>query len=240
MNVLAFDTCFLACSVAVRAERPGQPPREADAFRAMETGHAEALMPMVEAVMAEAGVAFSDLQRIVVTHGPGTFTGVRTGVSAARALALATGAGIVGVSSLWPIAVEAIAAAGAPPPFDAVMAVMDARKGQFYVQIVDRIGAELTAPMLADASTSLTLCPGRQLAVTGNAASAVIEASQGTDRKLTFAGGRPGGQTLVGHSAIHLLAAALRSSIAGPLIPLYLRPPDAKPQADKSLPWSST
>lgn len=65
----------------------------------MATGHAERLMPMIASVMADAGMRFDELERIAIATGPGTFTGARIAVSAARALSLATGASIVAVSS---------------------------------------------------------------------------------------------------------------------------------------------
>lgn len=239
MNVLAFDTCLTACSVAVRAERAGIAPRIAAEHRMMETGHAEALLPMIERAMREAGLAFPELQRIVVTNGPGTFTGVRTGVAVARALTLATGAEIVAVSSLWALAVGALEALGPASPCDAVLAAVDARKAQLYLQLVDAAaGQELSSPMLGDLSTALELCAGRHVRIVGNAAAAVVAFSRSaaTTRELVGEAAAAPAEP----NAIHLLGAALRSSIAGPLSPLYLRPPDAKPQGDKSLPWSQT
>ncbi len=238
MNVLAFDTCFSACSVAVTAEQADDAPRIASEHRTMNTGHAEALLPMIERVMREAGLAFSDLERIVVTNGPGTFTGVRTGVAVARALALATDAEIVAVSSLWAIAAGVVASAGPCPPFDAVLSAVDARKSQLYFQLVDAAGHELSEPMLGDAAAALELCYSPRVGIVGNAAATVVELSRAaaTKRHLPVAVA----DATADPNAIHLLGAALRSSITEPLMPLYLRPPDAKPQADKSLPWSPT
>lgn len=238
MNVLAFDTCLTACSVAVRAGQAGMPPRVAAEHRSMETGHAEALLPMIERAMREAGLAFPELQRIIVTNGPGTFTGVRTGVAVARALALSTGAEIVAVSSLWALAMGALQSPDPTSSFDAVLAAVDARKGQLYLQLVDVEGQELSSPMLGDHSAAVELCAGRRVRIVGNAAASVVELSRSastTYRLLGEAAAAP-----VEPNAINLLAAALRSSITGSLAPLYLRPPDAKPQGDKSLPWSQT
>ena len=89
MNVLAIDTCLGAVSVAVRWRDAGGEWRMRDAYEARTAGHAERLMPMTKEVMGAAGLAFSDLQHIAVTVGPGSFTGVRAGVAAARGLALA-------------------------------------------------------------------------------------------------------------------------------------------------------
>lgn len=237
MNVLAFDTCFSACSVAVSAGPIGGALRIEAEHREMDTGHAEALIPMIERVAARAGLTVSQIDRIVVTNGPGTFTGLRTGVAAARALALATGAEIVAVSSLWAIAATALAGPGGGAAIDALIVAMDARKGQHYVQLVDMAGRELGTPQLLDAGDAAGLAPELRLATIGSGASAVIAASHTAGRVLTLLDPATFSASA---DAKHLLAAADRSSMAGPLLPQYLRPPDAKPQADKSLPWSTT
>src|SRR5262249_44399584 len=100
MKILAFDSSLGALSVAVRwrGDDGAWLLREAQEVRAR--GHAERLMPMICERMAEAGLSFGELDRIAVTIGPGGFTGVRVGVAAARALALATGVPTVAASSL--------------------------------------------------------------------------------------------------------------------------------------------
>ena len=91
MNILAFDTCFGGCSVCV-AVRRGDVCRCAQLLmERFETGHAERLMPMIAEVMEQARLTSIDLGRIAVTVGPGTFTGVRVGVAAARALGAGNG-----------------------------------------------------------------------------------------------------------------------------------------------------
>ena len=107
MNILAFDTCLGAVSVAVRWRGAGGEWLMRHAHEVRERGHAERLMPMMAEVMEEAGLAFSDIDRIAVTVGPGTFTGVRVGVAAARGLALASGVATVGATSLAVMAHQA-------------------------------------------------------------------------------------------------------------------------------------
>jgi len=101
--VLGIDTALDACSVAlVRDDETLAADTEA-----MTRGQAERVAPMVREVVTQAGVVFSDIDRIAVTTGPGSFTGVRVGLSFARGLALAIGKPCVGISTLEALALEA-------------------------------------------------------------------------------------------------------------------------------------
>ena len=105
MRVLAIDTALAACSAAVLdTEHGGIVAAES---LPMARGHAEALMPLVARVMDQAGMAFSDLDRVVVTTGPGSFTGLRVGIAAARGIALAVDKPAVGLSTLFAYAAPA-------------------------------------------------------------------------------------------------------------------------------------
>ena len=98
MRVLAIDTALEACSVAVldteRAEL------RAHESLSMQRGHAEALMPMVARVLDRAQLDFSAIDRVAVTTGPGSFTGLRVGIAAARGIALAAGKPAIGLTTL--------------------------------------------------------------------------------------------------------------------------------------------
>src|SRR6201994_3780374 len=108
----------------------------------MKRGHAEALMPLISRVMAEAGVAFTALDRIAVTTGPGSFTGLRVGLSAARGIALAADKPVVGVTTLTAYAAPVVSTNSAPP----VIAAIDARHDHVYFQVVSGDGGALVSP----------------------------------------------------------------------------------------------
>jgi len=102
MIVLALDTALDACSVAIVRDNS----LLADLSERMQRGQAERLAPMVREAATQAGVAFSAFDRVAVTTGPGSFTGVRVGLSFARALALAIAKPCVGVSTLEALALQ--------------------------------------------------------------------------------------------------------------------------------------
>src|SRR3989442_5484263 len=100
MRVLAIDTALEACSAAVFDTSSGVLASET---RGMARGHAEQLMPLIARVMNEGGFEFADLDRIAVTTGPGSFTGLRVGISAARGIALVAGETARGRSPPFPV-----------------------------------------------------------------------------------------------------------------------------------------
>ncbi len=223
MNILALDTSMGACSAAVlRSDGAAQSLflRE----ERMARGHAEALMPMVAKVMAEAGVTFAELDLIAVTLGPGSFTGVRIAIAAARGLALVTKAKLFGTDSLSVMARSAVAAgAFRPGPF-AVAA--DARRGMLYFGLYDETGKRLEGPLLIAPDDAAILLPSKLRVAIGSGGALLAEAA--TRRGVHVEARLPELQP----SAEALAAIAYESGETLPILrPLYLRPPDAKPQA---------
>ena len=216
MKVLAFDTALAACSAAVWADGEVL----ASAYERLERGHAEALMPMVEAVRTETGLAYDELDLLAVTIGPGTFTGLRIGLAAARGLSLASGLPLAGVTTL-----EAVAAAvdeevhGSGP----VLAVLDARLGQVYAQVFGPDLNPITDPSIVAARAAGNLVPDGQGMVVGTGARLVHAALAGAMPGLRF----PPVPALP-HAATVARLAARAGPAAGPPKPLYLRPPDAR------------
>jgi tRNA threonylcarbamoyladenosine biosynthesis protein TsaB len=241
MNILAFDTTFEACSVCVARGRAGGFEVLASALEHFETGHAERLVPMIDEVMARAGVTFGELDRIAVTVGPGTFTGTRIGIAAARGLALATGIATAGVSSLAVMAgvvADALAAceAGADQ-LDASLAeaelaiAVDARRGEVYVQLFDIKGHEPKSPPRLLPIKDAALLSGKvPLLIAGSGAAAVAAAAARNGRVAVACLPR----LLPDAKALARIAAGLAVTDAA-LQPLYLRVPDAKPQDGKSI-----
>src|SRR5438128_1406393 len=141
MRVLAIDTALEACSAAVLDTSSGITASET---LAMTRGHAEAVMPLIARVMSTAAIEFADLDRIAVTTGPGSFTGLRVGISAARGIALAAGKPAIGLSTLAGLAAPYIAADDSMP----VVAAIDAHHDNVYLQVVGPSGRTLVPPRL--------------------------------------------------------------------------------------------
>ena len=134
MNILAFDSSLNALSVAV-ARRRQDASQVVHAWE-VRSGHAERLLPMIGEVMTEAGMAFSAIDRIAVTVGPGSFTGVRVGVAAARGLALALRRPAIGITNLAVMAHEAARLLRADAG-RSLAVVIDARDGRHYFQLFE-------------------------------------------------------------------------------------------------------
>jgi tRNA threonylcarbamoyladenosine biosynthesis protein TsaB len=228
MHILAFDTCFDGCSACVAELQGGAVSILSAEFERFETGHAERLVPMIGEVMREAHVTFDQICRIAVTTGPGTFTGTRIGIAAARSLALATGAKTFAVSSLAVMA----EAARAEVRDELLAVVVDARRGEVYAQVFaagDGTNA-LTPPQLLMHEDAARVAGDRGIAFVGSGAAAVadIAAREGRHAVALLVDLVPDA------AALAQLAGALPVSDA-PLTPLYLRPPDAKPQDGKAI-----
>ena len=110
MLILAIDTALDACAAGVLDTDAGK--LIAQESQAMKRGHAEALMPLLARVMKESGVAFAALDRIAVTTGPGSFTGLRVGLSAARGIGLAANKPVVGLTTLTAYAAPVVSQNG--------------------------------------------------------------------------------------------------------------------------------
>ncbi|HWE07943.1 MAG TPA: tRNA (adenosine(37)-N6)-threonylcarbamoyltransferase complex dimerization subunit type 1 TsaB [Solirubrobacteraceae bacterium] len=129
--ILGLDTATSATAVALLDPATGRSQEARDDPRPGERPrHTTGLMSLVVEKMRAAGVGWEDIRRIAVGVGPGTFTGLRIGVATAQALARARDIPLVGVSTLQSLALGAAAIAG--PEENAVIAVIDARRGEVF------------------------------------------------------------------------------------------------------------
>lgn len=216
MRILAFDCSGAACSAALWTEGEVRAHR----FETMARGQAERLVPMLLEVIAEAGVSFREIDLFAATVGPGAFTGLRIGLATLRALALATGRPLLGVTSLEAVAHGTRA---------------DERRGRTLLVLVeskrDDLYAQAFTAALRPQSEPLALIPEalaarfarRALLVAGDAARRAIPAlrAAGADLREASTSGLPDA------AVVAALAAARKDKAqATPPAPLYLRPPD--------------
>lgn len=202
MIVLALDTCLTVCSAAVVADGVVRAARS----EPMARGHQERIAPLVREVMAEAGLAFADLDRIGVTVGPGSFTGLRVGLAFAKGLGAALDRPVIGVSVLEALAhgVDGVRAA-----------IIDARRDQVWMQAFGQDTDGEPAALAPDAALDLLRALDRPTLV-------------GPGAEL-FPDELPLARRLVREAPDPVVVATL-AGIADPAPPrpLYLRAPDAR------------
>jgi tRNA threonylcarbamoyladenosine biosynthesis protein TsaB len=214
MIVLSIDTCLAACQGAlVDGTRTLAAIREP-----MARGHQERLAPLVRDMMAQACAPFAVVDRIGVTVGPGSFTGLRVGLAFAKGLGLALAKPCVGVGTLHALAMDA-------EPLGPCAAVIDAGRGRVYVQMFDA-GEPLTGPDVLTLEEALArlieVFPLGEFTLAGPGAHLVGEAW-------------PAARQAAGQAPDPVVVARLAAiGPATPATPLYLRPADATPKAQRA------
>jgi tRNA threonylcarbamoyladenosine biosynthesis protein TsaB len=224
MRVLAIDTALGACAAAVLDSDRGA--MLASESESMVRGHAEALMPLIARVMDAGRCEFSELDRIAVTVGPGSFTGLRVGISAARGIALATSKPSIGLSTLSALAAPHVAARSG----DTIIAAIDARNENVYFQIFAPNGTTIITPRLDRVRAAVRVVPVGPTIITGSAAE-LVAAHWPSGSPAPHVDPRAAPD--IGWVA-RLGAAAVDEGT--PPKPLYLRRPDARPQDHGRLP----
>ncbi len=218
MKWLLLDTALDACTVVIA---------EGDAVRVEQRGaggkgHAERLLPTIEAARQAAGIALSDIDAIAATIGPGSFTGIRTALSVARGLSLALRRPLWGLSTTAALGWQGAEAGRA------TVAVIDARREEVYLQAfapaAEGLGAALAEPALLRLDQADAALPGGPLTLVGSGAHLL---EQKPERRVSPAPVSPNAASLL-HFAT-LAAGAWRPGDALPIPPkpLYIRPPDA-------------
>jgi tRNA threonylcarbamoyladenosine biosynthesis protein TsaB len=184
---------------------------------------------MIAEVMGAARLDFPDLDRIAVTRGPGSFTGVRVGVSAARALALATGKPVVATTSLAVMAHGAEELLGGVPEGRRLVVAVDARRGALYVQSFTAGAVETSQALMLTLEQATRWVGGAAALVVGSGGPALAALVQdaGGDAEHRLSDLQPNARSLA--------ALALEITPIAPIAPLYLRAPDVRAQDGATL-----
>lgn len=218
--VLAIDTALDACSAALY-EVPTDRVLAAESVE-MSRGHAEALVPMMDALMRGAGLEFPAIDRVVTTVGPGSFTGLRVGIAAARGIGLVTGKPVVGVSTLAALAAPLIAESETVP----TVAAIDAHHDNLYLQMSGAGGRLLVPPRVVHLDEALRVVAIGLVRIVGSGAHLLASSWPLQDVPMPLVvDSRPAPDI----AWVARLGAKLAPDKAPPS-PLYLRPPDARPQ----------
>jgi tRNA threonylcarbamoyl adenosine modification protein YeaZ len=209
MIILAIDTAGIDCSAAVFDSAAGT--LLSAVSEEIGKGHAERLMDVIDQALLEAGANLQSVGKIAVVIGPGSFTGIRVGVAAARGFALSLGIDCVGVSTLETLAAMHHAASQGKKP---VLVAMDAKREEIYAQAFSVDGSALNAPAALSAEDVDRLAISLSADLTGSWAS------------------KSGDRFDIG--TVARIGAAKVADGSRPK-PLYLRGPDAKPQTGFAL-----
>jgi len=204
MFILAIDTALDACAAGVLDTRSSR--LVAHESLLMKRGHAEALMPLIARVMASSGIGFAELDRVAVTTGPGSFTGLRVGLAAARGIGLAAGRPVVGITTLTAYAAPVVSRDAGHP----VISAIDA--------------GSLVRPRVAPIDEALEAAQFGAPHIVGNAAG-ILAARWPADAPPVRVDVQPAPEI----SWVAWLGVAVDPETALAR-PYYLRAPDAKPQ----------
>ena len=215
MRILALSAAFASTSAAAFTDG------ELVAFREDAGGnrHAETILPLVEAARQAAGWSWAAIDRIAVNRGPGSFTAIRSALAAARGLCLATGVPGCGVTAL-----EALAERAGETGGRSILCVLDARRGEAFVQAFGHDRVPLGPPVL-QAHASLMDLVLDETVVLGDAHLIEDRVSRETSLVVSVPTA-----PWVAAAAVRRLARASDHADRGELAPLYLRAPDARPQ----------
>jgi tRNA threonylcarbamoyladenosine biosynthesis protein TsaB len=219
MKILAIDTALKAISACVFSDQGLI--AEASESVAMERGHAEALLPLIDRVVARAEDGFEGLDRVAVTVGPGSFTGLRVGIAAARAIGVACEIPVVGVSTLAALAAPLIM----EQLPDVVGVAIDARHGNIFFAAFGPDGRFLLAPSLMSIREAADLLSLEHVRLAGSGAALL-----GVEAEKAGATVEAISESLVPDIVFVAKLGLLADPALAPPRPLYLKAADVKPQ----------
>ena len=217
MKVLGIDSALGACSVAIWDKTVIS--REQ---KIMSRGHVETLVPMIQDVIRSAGLDFDQLDLIAVSIGPGSFTGLRAGLAAARGFGLALNIPVHGVTTLEAVATSAVRSHSIKPT-EGILVALETKRSDIYVQMFDNQGLALREPttILPKAVSDLVVGDTH---ICGDAADRILAALTGDQKKkinLLADVERPDAGEIA-----EIAANRVVNPVAAE--PLYIHPPAAK------------
>jgi tRNA threonylcarbamoyladenosine biosynthesis protein TsaB len=222
MILLAIDTAANLCAACVWDSVAGV--ELGRSVLDLGKGHAEHLIGAIDAALKAASLSYADLGAVAVSIGPGSFTGVRVGVSTARGLALALKIPAIGVTTLEAIAAETKSAS----PGHTTLVVLDAGREHIYAAVYQSFSMLRYGPVMIAFEDAVALARQGGPILAGTAAEKIAAAARSGNAVASL--------SATADVAIYARIAAERGPSADKPKPLYLRPPDAKPQASHVLP----
>lgn len=222
MRILAIDTALEACSCAILDTTDGG--ILASATRPMQRGHAETLVPLIAETMKRLRLSFVQIDRVAVTTGPGSFTGLRVGLAAARGIGLAAARPVIGLTTLAALAAPHIA----EDDTVSIVVAIDARHDHVYLQVFGPGGRVVVTPRIVPAQEAAHALLNGPARLVGSGAALVVQRASKQpvlidDRRFPDI------------DWVARLGAAANETQSPPK-PLYLRAPDAQPQSAAQLP----
>jgi tRNA threonylcarbamoyl adenosine modification protein YeaZ len=217
MRILAIDTALPAVSLCVMDQ--GDEKLLACETHPMKRGHAEALLPLLDRVIGSLEGGLASVGKIAVTVGPGSFTGIRVGLAAARALGLACGIPVVGVSTLAAFAAPLILEGGS----SRIVASVDAQYGRFYVQVFGPRGNIVTSPQIMKSADAIRLIAPAPCRLTGSGAPLLILDAWAERLEAEVAG-----ELIAPDIRFVARLGLIAEPRTAPPRPLYLKEPDVK------------
>lgn len=219
MRVLAIDTALGQCAACI-LDTEEAVPVAAESI-AMERGHAESLLPLLDRLVSGVEGGFESLDRVAVTVGPGSFTGLRIGIAAARAIGVATDRPVIGVTTLSALLAPLVQGSRSR----LVIGAIDARGGRVWVQAIAPSGSLIIPPSLLTIREVVRLAGSGSLVIVGSGAPALAREASAVGLDARLHPSPPVPDT----AWVARIGAAADPEAALPK-PLYLAPPDARPQ----------
>ncbi len=218
LRILAIDTALDACAACVATDESDDLLAEESV--ALSRGHAEALLPLIERVLAKVDGGFASLGRVAVTVGPGSYTGLRVGLSAARAVGLATGVPVVGVTTLSALLAPELALENEA----LIAACIDAKHGAVYMQAMSIAEGVIVPPSRVSLDEAAALIGDRKTLLVGSGGPLLADLMRDRGQDANLAHANP--PQIAWIASLGLMADPAQALPR----PLYLRGPDAAPQ----------